>query len=55
MKFFEKNMKYFVLALVGVVGYFVYLDMKAKKEARELQEEIANANSGAIIIEPEVV
>ena len=54
MKFFEKNMKYFVLALVGVVGYFVYLDMKAKKEAKELEEAITNANSGGLIIEPEV-
>jgi len=54
MKFFEKNMKFFVMALVVVVGYYVYMEMKAKKEARELEEAITNSNAGAIIVEPEV-
>jgi hypothetical protein len=51
MKFFEKNMKYFVLALVVVVGYYVYMDMKARKEAKELQEQIdlAIANNNLVV------
>jgi hypothetical protein len=51
MKFFEKNMKFFVLALVGVVGYYVYLDMKAKKDARDLEEQIAqNIASNSVVV-----
>ena len=40
MKFFEKNMKYFVMAIVVVVGYYVWQDMKAKKEAKEMEEAV---------------
>lgn len=51
MKFFEKNMKFFVLALVVIVGYYVYMDMKAKKEAKELQEQIDLAIANNLVVE----
>ena len=42
-------MKFFVMALVVVVGYYVYQDWKTKKEAREIEEQAKNNNQLVVV------
>ena len=52
MKFFEKNMKYFVIFAVVVAGYYVYKEMKARKEAKEMEEALKQdaAQNGLVMV-----
>lgn len=46
-------MKFIVMALVVVVGYYVYQDMKAKKEAKEIEEAVKQnaAQNGLVLVD----
>ena len=53
MKFFEKNMKFIVMALVVVVGYYAYQEMKKRKEAKEMEEAVKQnaAQNGLVLVD----
>ena len=46
-------MKYFVVFAVVVAGYYIYKEMKARKEAKEIEEALKQnaAQNGLVLVD----